>query len=161
ARPRRRRSTRAAGATWSARSPKRSGRPASWSAASAAWSSESLPAPRRRRGWERPSGAEATSTDPAQPRREIEEEPMNEKRDRTGTTEPSFDDEDAPHPEVARIRRKVRSTGRDGRVRSKTIAPKRLTRDEKRLSELLVYPDDVERPSTREACTQMHRPCPF
>src|SRR6476660_6053721 len=75
--------------------------------------------------------------------------------------EPHFGDDDAPQPEVARIRRKVRSTGRDGRVRSKTIAPKRLTRDERRLSELLVYPDDVERPPTREACTQMQRPCPF
>ena len=69
----------------------------------------------------------------------------------------SMDDEDAPQPEVARIRRKVRSAGRDGRVRSKTIAPKRLTRDEKRLSELLVYPDDVERPAARHECSQMHR----
>ena len=70
-------------------------------------------------------------------------------------------DEDAPQPEVARIRRKVHSAGRDGRVRSKTIAPKRLTRDERRLSELLVYPDDVERPKMREHCSQMQRPCPF
>ena len=74
---------------------------------------------------------------------------------------PSFDDDDAPQPEVARIRRKVRSAGRDGRVRSKTIAPKRLTRDEKRLSELLVYPEDVDRPQSRQECSQMQRPCPF
>jgi hypothetical protein len=72
-----------------------------------------------------------------------------------------IEDEDSPQPEVARIRRKVHSAGRDGRVRSKTIAPKRLTRDERRLSELLVYPDDVDRPATREHCTQMARPCPF
>jgi len=72
-----------------------------------------------------------------------------------------IDDEDAPQPEVARIRRKVHSAGRDGRVRSKTIAPKRLTRDERRLSELLVYPDDVERPASRHECSQMQRPCPF
>jgi len=70
-------------------------------------------------------------------------------------------DEDLPQPEVARIRRKVRSAGRDGRVRSKTIAPKRLSRDEKRLSEILVYPTDVERPQTREDCQKMTRPCPF
>src|SRR6185312_934329 len=57
--------------------------------------------------------------------------------------------------------RKVHSAGRDGRVRSKTIAPKRLTRDERRLSELLVYPPDVDRPMTREACASMPRPCPF
>src|SRR5262249_59740573 len=75
--------------------------------------------------------------------------------------DPHFEDEDAPQPEVARIRRKVHSAGRDGRVRSKTIAPKRLTRDERRLSELLVYPGDVERPCTREECQTMPRPCPF
>src|SRR5438067_13475603 len=72
-----------------------------------------------------------------------------------------FLDDEAPQPEVARIRRKVRSAGRDGRVRSKTIAPKRLTRDERRLSEVLVYPEDVDRPTSRHECTQMHRPCPF
>jgi hypothetical protein len=75
--------------------------------------------------------------------------------------EAAFDDADAPQPEVARIRRKVRSAGRDGRVRSKTIAPKRLTREERRVSELLVYPDDVERPGSRHECSQMQRPCPF
>jgi len=75
--------------------------------------------------------------------------------------ERAFDEEDAPQPEVAWIRRKVRSAGRDGRVRSKTIAPKRLTRDERRLSELLVYPEEVERPMTREECKSMPRPCPF
>ena len=54
--------------------------------------------------------------------------------------------EDAPQPEVARIRRKVHSAGRDGRVRSKTIAPKRLTRDERRLSELLGGDVDLSSP---------------
>ena len=69
-----------------------------------------------------------------------------------------FDDQ--PQPEVAKIRRKV-VPSRDGRFRSKTIAPKRLTRDEKRLAQELVYPDDVERPQTREECLNMPRPCPF
>jgi hypothetical protein len=69
-----------------------------------------------------------------------------------------FDDQ--PQPEVAKIRRKV-VPSRDGRFRSKTIAPKRLTRDEKRLAQELVYPDDVERPHTREECLNMPRPCPF
>ena len=73
----------------------------------------------------------------------------------------ALEEEDAPQPEVARIRRKVHGAGRDGRVRSKTIAPKRLTRDERRMSELLVYPEDVERPLNRESCKQMARPCPF
>lgn len=70
-------------------------------------------------------------------------------------------DDDLPQPEVARIRRKVHSAGRDGRVRSKTIAPKRLTREEKRLAETLVYPADVVRPQTRQDCQTMQRPCPF
>lgn len=71
------------------------------------------------------------------------------------------EEEDAPQPEVARIRRKVHSAGRDGRVRSKTIAPKRLTRDERRMSELTVYPQEVDRPANREQCRTMARPCPF
>ncbi|MGA9655931.1 MAG: sigma factor-like helix-turn-helix DNA-binding protein, partial [Polyangia bacterium] len=50
---------------------------------------------------------------------------------------------------------------RAGRFRSKTIAPKRLTRDEKRLAQELVYPEDVERPRTRADCQNMPRPCPF
>jgi hypothetical protein len=75
--------------------------------------------------------------------------------------EDELDEEDSPQPEVARIRRKVRSTGRDGRVRSKTIAPKRLTRDERRLSEVLIYPPDVDRPFNRDECKMMPRPCPF
>ena len=69
-----------------------------------------------------------------------------------------FDEQ--PQPEVAKIRRKV-VPSRDGRFRSKTIAPKRLTRDEKRLAQELVYPEDVARPHTREECLNMPRPCPF
>ncbi len=41
--------------------------------------------------------------------------------------------DELPQPEVAKIRMKVRPS-KDGRFRSKTIAPKRLTRDEKKLA---------------------------
>lgn len=68
--------------------------------------------------------------------------------------------DESPQPEVAKIRLKALPSS-DGRVRSKTIAPKRLTRDERRLSALLVYPEDVERPRSREECANMPRPCPF
>jgi hypothetical protein len=68
--------------------------------------------------------------------------------------------EEAPQPEVAKIRLKALPSS-DGRVRSKTIAPKRLTRDERRLSQLLVYPPDIDRPVSREECATMPRPCPF
>ncbi|MFL5305355.1 MAG: sigma factor-like helix-turn-helix DNA-binding protein [Polyangia bacterium] len=86
---------------------------------------------------------------------------LDETQDPNAHSTGATGDEDEPQPEVARIRRKVHSAGRDGRVRSKTIAPKRLTRDERRVAELLVYPGDVERPMTRESCASMPRPCPF
>jgi hypothetical protein len=68
--------------------------------------------------------------------------------------------DETPQPEVAKIRLKVRPS-RDGRVRSKTIAPKRLTREEKREALTLQYPEDVERPRHRADCINMQRPCPF
>ena len=68
--------------------------------------------------------------------------------------------DEAPQPEVAKIRLKVRPS-RDGRVRSKTIAPKRLTREEKREAMILVYPEGVARPRHRGDCLNMQRPCPF
>jgi len=69
--------------------------------------------------------------------------------------------DEAPQPEVAKIRMKVRPSPRDGRVRSKTIAPKRLTREEKREALTLVYPEGVARPRQRGECMSMERPCPF
>ena len=84
-----------------------------------------------------------------------------ERVDLTDDVEEVFEEGDEmPQPEVAKIRLKATPSS-DGRVRSKTIAPKRLTRDERRLSELLVYPSDVERPKCREECATMPRPCPF
>ncbi len=74
----------------------------------------------------------------------------------------NFADDDQPQPEVAKIRARLSQlTDPSERVRSKTIAPKRLTRDEKRLAVALPYPDDVDRPPTREECLSMPRPCPF
>jgi hypothetical protein len=72
-------------------------------------------------------------------------------------------EEDTPQPEVAKIRRKITNGSSEGarRVRSKTIASKRLTRDERKLSETLQYPDDVTRPATRAECQSTTRPCPF
>ena len=70
-------------------------------------------------------------------------------------------DDDKPQPEVARVRLKLSSAGGTGRVRSKTIAPKKLTREEKRQAAELTYPDDVIRPRTREECRTATRPCPF
>jgi hypothetical protein len=84
-----------------------------------------------------------------------------ERADNQSAAEMAYDaTEDRPQPEVAKIRLKARPS-RDGRVRSKTIAPKRLTREEKREALLLQYPEDVERPRHRGECMSMERPCPF
>jgi hypothetical protein len=50
-----------------------------------------------------------------------------------------------------------------GHVRSKTLSPARRTKDEKAgTTELVVYPDDVDRPLTRGDCEDgQRRPCPF
>jgi len=58
--------------------------------------------------------------------------------------------------------RKVRRRGRRTRMRSKTIAMKRLTKEELRVGALLYpMPDDVDRPKMRHDCKDMPRPCPF
>ena len=74
---------------------------------------------------------------------------------------PAAEPEDVPESEVDRVRRKLSKPTVDGRYRAKTVAPKRLTRNERRLSELVVYPGDAERPLTRDQCQGMPRPCPF
>jgi hypothetical protein len=62
-------------------------------------------------------------------------------------------------PEVEKIRSRINIS--KGRIRSKTIAGKRLTREERRLAQLIVYPGDVDRPATRAECQSVQRPCPF
>ena len=49
----------------------------------------------------------------------------------------------------------------NGRVRARTIAPSKLTKDERSAADDTVYPEDVDRPQTRGACSEMARPCPF
>lgn len=56
-------------------------------------------------------------------------------------------------------------TGRLGRrhhkrSRSKTIAPRRLTKEELRLSQTLATPE-IDRPQTRSDCSSGVRPCPW
>src|SRR4051812_6566126 len=61
-------------------------------------------------------------------------------------------------PEVSR---KVRRRRRRTRPRSKTIAMKRLTREELRQGALMYPPVDIPRPTTREECRGELRPCPW
>jgi hypothetical protein len=58
------------------------------------------------------------------------------------------------------VSRKVRQKRRE-RARSKTIAPKRLTKEEIRFRELLPILEDPDRPGTRGACKEDVRPCPY
>src|SRR5262245_25702940 len=57
------------------------------------------------------------------------------------------------------VSRKVRR--RRDRPRSRTIAMRRLTREELRESALLLPFMDYERPQQRVECTSGNRPCPF
>ena len=57
--------------------------------------------------------------------------------------------------------RKVRRRGRRTRMRSKTIAMKRLTKEELRIGALLYPTPDIERPATRGECKEGIRPCPW
>jgi hypothetical protein len=61
-------------------------------------------------------------------------------------------------PEVSR---KIRRRRRRTRPRSKTIAMKRLTREELRVGALMYPPVDVPRPTNREQCREEIRPCPW
>jgi len=64
--------------------------------------------------------------------------------------------------DVAEVSRKLRRRQRRrDRPRSRTIAMKRLTREEMRQGVLLVPFLDCERPRTRAACASGDRPCPF
>ena len=57
--------------------------------------------------------------------------------------------------------RKIRRRGRRTRMRAKTIAMKRLTKEELRVGALLYPTPDVPRPVTRAECKDMPRPCPW
>lgn len=57
--------------------------------------------------------------------------------------------------------RKIRRRGRRTRIRAKTIAMKRLTKEELRVGALLYPTPDVPRPMSRAECKDMPRPCPW
>lgn len=63
--------------------------------------------------------------------------------------------------DIPALSRKIRRRRRRSRPRSKTIAMKRLTREELRVGALMYPPVDIPRPSTREECRGEARPCPW
>ena len=85
-----------------------------------------------------------------------------ERRETTATDLPGDASEEAAAAgEAPAVSRKVRRRSRRTRPRSKTIAMKRLTREELRLGALLNPPVDVPRPQTRAECENDIRPCPW
>jgi hypothetical protein len=70
-------------------------------------------------------------------------------------------DGDAAEGDVPEVSRKIRRRRRRTRPRSKTIAMKRLTREELRVGALMYPPVDIPRPTTREECRGEARPCPW
>ena len=70
-------------------------------------------------------------------------------------------DADAVPAELPEVSRKVRRRRRRTRPRSKTIAMKRLTREELRIGALMYPPVDIPRPTTRAECREEMRPCPW
>ena len=63
--------------------------------------------------------------------------------------------------ETPEISRKIRRRRRRTRPRSKTIAMKRLTREELRVGALMYPPVDDVRPKSRGECREELRPCPY
>jgi len=74
----------------------------------------------------------------------------------TGIEPVAVEGEEAPE-----ISRKIRRRRRRTRPRSKTIAMKRLTREELRVGAAMYPPVDIPRPTTREECREEMRPCPW
>lgn len=70
-------------------------------------------------------------------------------------------DETAEGGEAPEVSRKIRRRRRRTRPRSKTIAMKRLTREELRVGALMYPPVDVPRPTSRAECKEEMRPCPW
>jgi hypothetical protein len=70
-------------------------------------------------------------------------------------------DADVIDGEVPEVSRKIRRRRRRTRPRSKTIAMKRLTREELRVGALMYPPVDIPRPTTRAECREEARPCPW
>lgn len=82
----------------------------------------------------------------------------NDMNDEATPTPESIETDSVEPPKVSR---KIRRRSRRTRPRSKTIAMKRLTREELRLGALLNPPVDIPRPQTRSECSEQSRPCPW
>ena len=81
--------------------------------------------------------------------------------DQTAAAADQGDGAEASGDEPPETSRKIRRRRRRTRPRSKTIAMKRLTREELRVGAAMYPPVDIARPTTREECRGEMRPCPW
>ncbi len=86
---------------------------------------------------------------------------LDEQATEGGEEELMDGNEAADGEEVPAVSRKIRRRRRRERPRSKTIAMKRLTREELRVGALMYPPVDIPRPTSREECRGEQRPCPW
>ncbi len=90
---------------------------------------------------------------------EVDDLDADEEDDGDGEAVAVSAEDGAEPPEVSR---KIRRRRRRTRPRSKTIAMKRLTREELRVGALLYPPvEDVTRPKNRGECRGVEGPCPW
>jgi hypothetical protein len=87
-----------------------------------------------------------------------DDEELDQDLETSVTDDTIADDGDGDAPEISR---KVRRRRRRTRPRSKTIAMKRLTREELRVGALMYPPVDIPRPTNRSECKGEMRPCPW
>jgi len=110
-----------------------------------------------------PDGGDAGESGKARARvvaaAEVDDRELDEDGDEDGEDD-GGDDEVSDDGDLPELSRKVRRRRRT-RPRSKTIAMKRLTREELRLGALMYPPVDEPRPGSREECRQDVRPCPW
>lgn len=81
---------------------------------------------------------------------------MEEKMDVTSLADGAMPEETEGTPKRRRSRRKRRS-----RARARTISIRRLSKAELNRGRLLYPETDYWKPTTREECKDMERPCPF
>src|SRR6476660_6599979 len=89
---------------------------------------------------------------------DLELDVADEKEEELGD---SMDASEPSGEEVPELSRKIRRRRRRTRPRSKTIAMKRLTREELRVGALMYPPVDIPRPTSRAECREEMRPGPW
>lgn len=92
---------------------------------------------------------------------ELDDDAFDDDDDEADDAEPTAAEPVTADGEVPELSRKVRRRRRRTRPRSKTIAMKRLTREELRVGALMYPPVDDVRPRSRGECKEELRPCPY